>query len=434
MRLQKLIYQGIVWRGLYYASVFVLNILIARVYRAEISGVFNYLLNNLSFLLLITSLSLESALAYFSSRKEISSHKLTGIAVLISFISAFVSAVLIWLFVQREHPETEPGFFIITFVYGLGVVFTSYFSSLFYSVQRVVFPNIVLVLVNFAVLAAGFYQFRLQLTTLLPTDLFLNVYLASFLVQGLILAFAWGFGQHGKQDLALPSAYEMKKLFNYAFAALLANVIFFLVYRVDYWFVKSFCDDVALGNYIQVSKLGQIFLLLPSIVATAVFTRTAGGNQQQIVPVIEIISRWLLVLYALIVAAAALTGYWLFPAVYGPTFDKMYWPFLLLSPGILSLSTLSLLTAFYAGNNRLGVNIRGSVVALLVIVAGSFIFIPKYGINAAAMVSSIGYICFQLYVLRQFTKDYHPNVLDFFIPKLSDWDRVKQFIRGHEDN
>lgn len=74
------------------------------------------------------------------------------------------------------------------------------------------------------------------------------------------------------------------------------------------------------------------------------------------------------------------------------------------------------------------------MIALIVIVAGSFIFIPKYGINAAALVSSIGYICFQLYVLRQFKKEYHPDVLDFFIPKLSDWDRVKQFIRRHEDN
>jgi O-antigen/teichoic acid export membrane protein len=433
MRLQKLIYQGIVWRGLYYASVFIINIVIARVYRAEFSGVFNYLLNNLSFLLLVTSVSLESSLAYFSSRQEISPHKLTGIAVLTSFFSAFVSAALIWLFVTRENKEIEPGFFIISFVYGLGVVFTSYFSSLFYSVQRVVFPNIILVVVNFAVLLVGWYYLELSPDRDSQRNLFLKLYLASFLVQGLILAFAWGFGQHGKKDMALPSAYEMKKLFNYAFAALLANIIFFLVYRVDYWFVKTFCDDVALGNYIQVSKLGQIFLLLPSIVATAVFTRTAGGNQE-IVSVIEIISRWLLVLYALIVVAVALTGYWLFPAVYGPTFNQMYLPFLLLSPGILSLSTLSLLTAFYAGKNKLGVNIRGSMIALIVIVAGSFIFIPKYGINAAALVSSIGYICFQLYVLRQFKKEYHPNVLDFFIPKLSDWDRVKQFIRRHEDN
>lgn len=433
MRLQKLIYQGIVWRGLYFASVFVLNIVIARVYKADNSGIINYLINNLSFLLLITSLSLESALAYFSSRDEITPRKLTGIALLISFFSALVSAAIIWLIVIRENENVDPGFFLLAFLYGLGVVLTSYFSSLFYSVQRVVFPNIVLVLVNFAVLAVSIYLFKLPHTAFLPGDMFLKTYFLSFLVQGLVLAIAWGVGQNDKGLPRLPSPFEMKKLFNYAFAALLANIIFFLVYRVDYWFVKTFCDDVALGNYIQVSKLGQIFLLLPSIIATAVFIRTAGGGKE-IVSVIEIISRWLLVLYAFIVAVVALIGYWLFPAVYGSTFNEMYLPFMLLSPGILSLSTLSLLTPFYAGKNKLGINIRGSLIALIVIVAGSFIFIPKYGINAAALVSSIGYICFQGYVLLQFKKEYHPNVLDFFIPKLSDWDRVKQFIRRHEDN
>lgn len=432
MRLQKLIYQGIVWRGLYYASVFALNIVIARLLQARGSGIFNYLINNISFLLLLTSVSLESALAYFSSRSEISKSKLTGIAIVMATVSAAVSTLLLWLFFMSEQQNAPYLFFLLMFVYGLGVVLTSYFTSLFYSVNQVVFPSVVLISINILVLIVALNDFPVEgITT--GDDLFFIAYFSSFLTQGVILLFAWGFKHHGFEKLSLPSVSETKRLFNYAFAALLANIIFFLVYRVDYWFVKTFCDDVALGNYIQVSKLGQIFLLLPSIVATAVFTRTAGGNQE-IVSVIEIISRWLLVLYALIVAVVALTGYWLFPGVYGPTFNQMYLPFLLLSPGILSLSTLSLLTAFYAGKNKLGVNIRGSVIALIVIVAGSFIFIPKYGINAAALVSSIGYICFQVYVLRQFKKEYRPNVLDFFIPKLSDWDRVKQFIRRHEDN
>lgn len=78
----------------------------------------------------------------------------------------------------------------------------------------------------------------------------------------------------------------------------------------------------------------------------------------------------------------------------------------------------------------MGINIKGSVIALLVIVTGNFLFIPKYGIVAAAMVSSIGYICFQVYVLHQFRKEYRSDVLAFFIPKWSDWNKVKQFVRA----
>lgn len=438
MRLQKLIYQGIVWRGLYYASVFILNIVIARVFQAAESGMINYIINNLSFLLLVTSLSLESALGYFASRNEISLKKLTSIGLLFAIVSAVLTTSLFALFVFSRYGAVESaGELALTFTYSLGVVFTNYFSSLFYARHQPALPNGILLAINVAVIIF-MWQYSEQATIpegyqLRYSGLYspiLIVYFSSFLLQGIVIFITWSSANKAFPGIYLPSSYEMQSMLKYTFAALLANIIFFLVYRVDYWFVEFYCDEKALGNYIQVSKLGQIFLLLPSIIATAVFTKTAGGNQEQIRNVIEIISRWLLVFYIAFVGLILITGRWLFPQVYGSSFDMMYAPFMLLSPGILALSTLSLLTAFYAGRNKMGINIKGSVIALLVIVTGNFLFIPKYGIVAAAMVSSIGYICFQVYVLHQFRKEYRSDVLAFFIPKWSDWNKVKQFVRA----
>src|SRR5215213_4772058 len=117
MRLQKLIYQGIVWRGLYYASVFVLNVVIARVYKAGDSGLINYLINNLSFLLLITSLSLESALGYFASREEVSANKLTGISLIFALVSAFASTGAILLFAESHLAEVRSSYLLLPFMY-----------------------------------------------------------------------------------------------------------------------------------------------------------------------------------------------------------------------------------------------------------------------------------------------------------------------------
>lgn len=427
MRLKQLIFQGIVWRGLYYASVFVLNIGIARVYKAADSGMINYLINNLSFLLLITSLSLESALGYFGSKNEISANKLTGLSLLFALLSGFASTGAIMLVAGSQLTSLGPSGFLLPFMYVLGVVLINYFSALYYARQQVVLPNVVLIAVNALVLAYAVYEFPVRQSRADDVKTtFLFIYFGSFLVQGLILFITWSFRQRVK--LQIPAAPEMKSLFNYAFRALLANVIFFLVYRIDYWFVESFCTHKDLGNYIQVSKLGQIFLLLPSIVATAVFTRTAGGRQEEIRSVIEIISRWLLLLYLIFVLAIVVTGKWLFPMVYGQSFDLMYGPFLLLSPGILSLSTLSLLGAFNAGKNKLGINIKGSAIALVVIITGNLLLVPTYGIYAAALVSSVGYICFQVYLLHHFKNEYRANIFDFFIPRSSDWRMVKQFI------
>jgi hypothetical protein len=63
-----------------------------------------------------------------------------------------------------------------------------------------------------------------------------------------------------------------------------------------------------------------------------------------------------------------------------------------------------------------------------VILAGDIIFIPKYGINAAAMVSSLGYIVYQYYIIRVFKKEYPCSFTDFFIFRSSDWQTIKKSI------
>ena len=152
MRLQKLIYQGIVWRGLYYASVFVLNVVVARVYKAGDSGLINYLINNLSFLLLITSLRLGSVLGYFGSREEVSANKLTGMSTVFALVSAFASTGAILLFAESHLAEVQSSYLLLPFMYVLGVVLTNYFSALYYARQQVVLPNAVLILVNLVVI------------------------------------------------------------------------------------------------------------------------------------------------------------------------------------------------------------------------------------------------------------------------------------------
>src|ERR1700685_1682279 len=75
MLLRKLIVQNLVWRGLYFLSLFLLNIIVSRYFKADGSGEIYYAMNNLSFLLLILGLSLESGAAFYISKKEISEQK-----------------------------------------------------------------------------------------------------------------------------------------------------------------------------------------------------------------------------------------------------------------------------------------------------------------------------------------------------------------------
>jgi O-antigen/teichoic acid export membrane protein len=147
---------------------------------------------------------------------------------------------------------------------------------------------------------------------------------------------------------------------------------------------------------------------------------TAGGQQFNISSILTRLSRCVFLCYLILCGLLAITGKWLFPVVFGASFAEMYQPFLLLIPGILALSGIFTLTAYFAGKNMIRTNIKGSVMALAVIFIGDIIFIPLYGINAAALVSSIGYIVYQVYVIVIFNREYKTTVADFFVFRFND--------------
>ena len=57
--------QHMLWRGLYFFSILLINIWIARYFAAEKSGQIFYIVTNLSLVLLIASISLESGSTYY---------------------------------------------------------------------------------------------------------------------------------------------------------------------------------------------------------------------------------------------------------------------------------------------------------------------------------------------------------------------------------
>ncbi len=226
----------------------------------------------------------------------------------------------------------------------------------------------------------------------------------------------------------LPKIAEIKMVFQFCLLAFVSNLITFLYYRVDYWFVNHYRSAEELGNYIQVSKIAQMFFVLPGILASAVFPLTAGGRRREINNMLMVMSRSILFFYSLACLFLVITGKWLFPFIFGDSFKGMYSTFLFIIPGILGLSTLYTLTAYFAGKNRVIVNLKGSCLALITIITGDVLLIPKYGINAAAAVSSVGYIVYHIYVLQVFTKEYKTPVLSFFIFKYSDFSSIKRSL------
>ena len=428
MLLRKLIFQNITWRGLYFFTLFLLNIIISRYFKASASGELYYIVNNLSFILLIASLSLESGIAYFISKKEISEKKAAWFCIFWSIAATLISLSFFNFFKPNSANNILPGkeFIIGCSNYVLGVLLTTFFTPMFFAKNNFILPNLILFFLNLLMIATLIVFNKNQFIH----QHFAFIYFSTFLIQGFVIAFTYCIQNDVFKKMNFLSQYDLQKLFRYSLLALSSNIIFFLVYRVDYWFVSKNCSAIQLGNYIQASKLAQVFIMIPTTIASAVFINTASKKDQDINP-LKMISRFVVLFYFLLIVLLIVIGKWLFPFIYGNTFGLMYSPFLLLAPGIIALSSLALLTAYFAGIGKVLINVKGAFYSLLITVTGYFFFTPVYGINGAAAVSSIGYMFYLFYAINCFKKEQtNTSVFDFFILQVDDINMLRQYFFG----
>lgn len=369
----------------------------AREFTASLSGWVFYLFAIYTFVVYSAGFSLESGIGFYSARREVSDSRLLTILFCWSVFAGILLlvALLVIRFIAPQH-FSYPLSYPLGFV--LGNMLINFGNAFCYSKFKFRIPATVAIAVNGAlVLLLVIRSFGVTL----PFN-FISLYFYSFLIQGIILfviiirtttALSFEFSRH-----------DLQKVLKYSSVAFSANFLGLILNRIDYLFVKVYCSATDLGNYIQVAKIGQVFFLLPSILASVLFPVIASGKQPAIVKEIRSLSSKLFIGYGGVCLLIALCGYWLFPLVYGETFGGMYAAFLFYVPGILAMSSLYPYTVYFGGVNRVTVNLTGTAIAVLVTLAGDVLLIPRYGINAAALVSSISYITYMVYVVSVFKK------------------------------
>ncbi len=421
MSVKKAIQDVLLWRGLNFLSAFILNVMVARLFEAELAGTIFFVINNLSLVILILSFSLESGIGYYVSAGKIDPAK-AGVLALIWSFSVTIPVVL-FFFSSSTAPLLGVDLSIPATCFITGSILVSFYSALYYARGNFIAPNACSLAVNLflsLLLIAGLFD-------AISIDWLLFAYFAASLVQGLVIALFY-FYSVKTSKYQLPSLDDFKLIIRYSVIALLGNIIFFLVYRVDYWFVEANASGSELGNYIQVSKIVQWFLLLPLTISAAIFPLTASGKDDNMVQKVVFLSRVLFWIFFFACIALALTGRWFFVWLFGDSYNAMYSVFLLYIPGILSLAALYPLSSYHAGIKRLDINVTGSLVALLIIVLGNSLFTPHFGIYAAAVVSSIGYLFYFGYSLYVFNKNSKIKVGQFFIPERNDYTFLKAML------
>ncbi len=427
-RTANLIVQHLLWRGFYFFSVLILNILISRFFAAEKSGQIFYIINNLAFVLLLASISLESGAAFYISSGKMDAVRMARFCLLWTIVAGGIAGLGWWLGLRFTHSTFfgTTGFLGASLLFIGGVLLTSFFNALFYAKQQFGLPNKLLLGVNICLIIL------LILGRQTPgiRDHFILLYFISYAVQGLLLMVSFFISYPEKTARGFPPSGVLAKAIRYSLIALTANIIYFLVNRMDYWFVAHYCSARDLGNYIQASKLGQMLLIVPSILGATLFPLLSSGKHVNSSTELKSVVRVLLWINLGICIPLICFGNYLLPLIFGKSFDEMYILFILLIPGILSLTANYPVAAWFSARERIRVNISGALISMLLIIAGDVILLPYAGVRAASCVSSAGYFCYYCYMQAIYRKENPSSIKDFLFIRKNDLKWIYQLMKS----
>jgi len=387
---------------------------------------------------IVLSLGVESGIIYFAAGNVIERNKLIGLMGLWSVAAGIVTIGLTYayfVFASGLSQTLLLPYCTYAFLYVCGQLLTAYATAIYYTKENYFLPNFLLSAVNliFVILIPG----KNAPTDAGETQRIIYMYFATFFVGGLLVYLSFIIQNRRSGSFGFPGREQLIDFSKYSITALAANVIFFLVYRVDYFFVNSSPVSTAadLGNYIQVSKLGQMMLIIPQIIASVVFPRMASGvDRSSLNKAILVMARLLSQFFLILFIVIAFAGNWIFVTVFGESFNKMQIPMLVVMPGIFALSVLSLLSAFFSGKGKVSVNVRGAILGLICMIIGDYLLVPRYGIVAAAAISTVSYSVNLGYSFLQFYHDHAIRWIEFIKWKKGDYNWLFNILKRDADS
>ncbi len=249
-----------------------------------------------------------------------------------------------------------------------------------------------------------FFYFSKQLgVDYLEAFIFLNILI--LLVQGIFYCFqikkAGGFSF----KLSLISLPLFTLLMGFAAWAYVTNLLQFLNYRMDIWFISYYeKNDRLLGIYGVAVSLSQLIWLLPNAFHSIIFSDISG---QANLDYRKKINKWVPLIFIYAVSTAVVgyfLSFWLVPILFKSSYSAVIEVFPYLLPGIVVFAPTILLSAYFAGLNKVSVNFTSSLLGFLLNIGLNFILIPMYSIIGAAVASSFSYVLSALYLYHKYRR------------------------------
>ena len=210
----------------------------------------------------------------------------------------------------------------------------------------------------------------------------------------------------------------------YGIKIMLSNLLTFLNYRVDVFLVGLFLTQQWVGQYYVALIVSEKLLYLTQSTSTVFFPAASHSReQQQKTPLINRINFFVVLGGALLTALVARR---LIPLLFSNAYQDAINALLLLLPGVAALTIPKVLAADFSARGKPEIPLYIGAVNFLVNLGLNLILIPRWGIEGAAVSSTLGYIIAAALMLRAYHRLTGIAYRRLLIPRRGDIQRVRE--------
>jgi len=191
----------------------------------------------------------------------------------------------------------------------------------------------------------------------------------------------------------------LKQAINFGFRSYLACILAYLVLRSDIYFVNLYRGFQEVGFYSIATNFVDAILLIVSSTTLVLFPRITE-NQEQSFDITLKVSRAISFIIGSIIIFSFIFGKWFIPLIFGAAYKASLPAFYVLLPAIYFWAITSILLQFFASRNLPWIVVFIWLPGFIINIILNIIYIPRYGIVAAALTSLLAYsLTFVLYYL-----------------------------------
>ena len=213
--------------------------------------------------------------------------------------------------------------------------------------------------------------------------------------------------------------------------------------RLSIGLLNSVAGNAAVGLLNNAMTTAQMLWYLPDSVGRILFPRVAGSTRQEANRLTAQVCRHTMLLTASACLVLYAVGGWASPFVVGEAFRGSVLPMNLLLPGVLASVLNRVLSKYLSGIGKPNLTSAASIVSLVVNIPLLYVLVGPYGVNGAALATSITYIVNGILMLAFFNRESGVPWWECLVPTLDDlktypaslaqaWGGVRRLMRRAE--